>query len=82
MKKNFLISTGYSRVRVDPHITQLEKIFAKNGPNLILIGVNVVNLGHFVEQFFGPRIIQIEKILEKFCPKFLNLHVSIYGTMG
>jgi hypothetical protein len=30
--------------------------------------------------FYDPRISQIEKFLLKFCPKFLDLYVSIYGN--
>jgi hypothetical protein len=32
-----------------------------------------------VTTFYDPRISQIEKILVKFCPKFLDLYASIYG---
>jgi hypothetical protein len=31
-------------------------------------------------KFYDPRISRIEKILGKFCPKFLDLYASIYGN--
>ncbi len=33
------------------------------------------------DMFHDPGISQIEKILVKFCPKFLDLYASIYGTL-
>ncbi len=32
-----------------------------------------------IRTLYDPRISRIEKILVKFCPKFLNLYASIYG---
>ncbi len=37
-------------------------------------------LWYILGDFFDPRISRIDKILAKFCPKFLDLYASIYGT--
>jgi hypothetical protein len=34
-----------------------------------------------IKALYDPRISRIEKILAKFCPKFLDLYASIYGSM-
>ena len=34
----------------------------------------------FVIVIYDPRISRTEKILVEFCPKFLDLYASIYGS--